>query len=516
MAGFITMKLTQNGRNLFAKSLTGTQIEFTKMQGGSGQLAPGQDPTLLTALIDPEFDIDIVSVAISAYNIAQVKGTKNNVGFTDPVYLSELGLFADDPDEGEILYGYTYVGDGQTDYIPPIAKGLFTRQYTVQAAVSDAVNVTIVTPTETYVLVEDFQEIIDGINQDIEGLSIEINNINGEINTITGDINDITAGIEDINGDISTTNGNLTSHINAVAAHGVTGTVVGTTDVQTLTNKTLTRPRIANGGSIDDGNGNEVLKFTQTANAVNEINFKNNSAGNAPEIQATGNDTNIDINLVPKGTGGIKRNGNKIWDEGNDGAGSGLDADLLGGIASDEYNRKPASATAGHIALFDGNRNVYDGGNIWEKIYEITIASGGGSPTITLPSEYKYYRLLVNGRFSGQDVNIQLNGNGEDHDWAAQRLSYATPPIQVLSGHIDDAPQLGLIYTVNQDFSIEMIIVRADANSGARFHGIVIGRESSIYFSGRYYGGVISSIHLFTDDDPEFNSGTNFQLWGCK
>jgi hypothetical protein len=59
-----------------------------------------------------------------------------------------------------------------------------------------------------------------------------------------------------------------------------------------------------NGNAIGDGT-NELLKFEETASAVNEITIKNNATGNAPEIKATGDDTNIDLKLVGKGTGGV-------------------------------------------------------------------------------------------------------------------------------------------------------------------------------------------------------------------
>lgn len=54
-----------------------------------------------------------------------------------------------------------------------------------------------------------------------------------------------------------------------------------------------------------DSNGNELLKFTQTTSAVNEITVKNDITGVNPSISATGGDTNIGITLTPKGTGGV-------------------------------------------------------------------------------------------------------------------------------------------------------------------------------------------------------------------
>jgi hypothetical protein len=88
------------------------------------------------------------------------------------------------------------------------------------------------------------------------------------------------------------------------AAISSTG-LVTLTGVETLTNKTLTAPKIANAGFIADANGNEQIKFTTTASAVNELTVTNNATGNNPIISATGGDTNIGIVLTPKGTGEV-------------------------------------------------------------------------------------------------------------------------------------------------------------------------------------------------------------------
>ena len=77
------------------------------------------------------------------------------------------------------------------------------------------------------------------------------------------------------------------------------------TGAETLTNKTLTTPKIANAGFIADANGNEQIKFTTTTSAVNELTVTNNATGSNPIISATGGDTNIGIVLTPKGSGEI-------------------------------------------------------------------------------------------------------------------------------------------------------------------------------------------------------------------
>jgi hypothetical protein len=56
---------------------------------------------------------------------------------------------------------------------------------------------------------------------------------------------------------------------------------------------------------IGDENGNEQIIFQTTSSAVNQIDVTNAATGNAPSIAATGGDTNIDLGLSGKGTGGI-------------------------------------------------------------------------------------------------------------------------------------------------------------------------------------------------------------------
>jgi hypothetical protein len=80
--------------------------------------------------------------------------------------------------------------------------------------------------------------------------------------------------------------------------------MVDTSGIQTLTNKTLTSPKI--GTAIADTSGNELLKVTATGSAVNELTLANAAASGNPTLSATGGDTNIGIDLTPKGLGAIK------------------------------------------------------------------------------------------------------------------------------------------------------------------------------------------------------------------
>ena len=82
-----------------------------------------------------------------------------------------------------------------------------------------------------------------------------------------------------------------------------TAGTVTETGTQTLTNKTLTSPKI--GTSILDTSGNELFLLTATGSAVNQLTYANAATGNKPTFTASGGDTNIGVSIQPKGSGTV-------------------------------------------------------------------------------------------------------------------------------------------------------------------------------------------------------------------
>jgi len=141
MAYFKNMYITNAGITLYAKAQTGKEIHFTKMQVGSGQIGT-QNPATLVTLIDPKLDMPIISItANTELKNASIIGTVNNKGLTESIYICEIGLWATDPDDGEILYGYVSAGTFG-DYVAPEAQGPYSWQYEILASVGNAANVT--------------------------------------------------------------------------------------------------------------------------------------------------------------------------------------------------------------------------------------------------------------------------------------------------------------------------------------------------------------------------------------
>lgn len=78
----------------------------------------------------------------------------------------------------------------------------------------------------------------------------------------------------------------------------------------TLSAATLINPKIVT--KILDTNSNELFVLTAIASAINELTVANAAIGNDPTITASGGDTNIGLNLIPKGTGLIQVSGSGI------------------------------------------------------------------------------------------------------------------------------------------------------------------------------------------------------------
>ena len=122
MALFSNGVLTKKGQALIAKSeATGAGIHITKARAGSGLHADTSVSTLesQTALIkeEQEFGISDLSTVPGNDGVAVITVVISNNGSKNTYYLNELGIYAEDPDEGEILY-CLIISDSGTIYIP--------------------------------------------------------------------------------------------------------------------------------------------------------------------------------------------------------------------------------------------------------------------------------------------------------------------------------------------------------------------------------------------------------------
>lgn len=133
-----------------------------------------------------------------------------------------------------------------------------------------------------------------------------------------------------------------------------TDTLVGRATTDTLTNKTLTSPRV--GTAILDTNGNELIDVTATGSAVNQLGVVNAATGNAVQVTTAGGDTNISLNLVPKGTGELQYAGAEVQRLRAQNSQSAAYTTVLADRYLDIVH--PSADTTARVFTIDSNANV--------------------------------------------------------------------------------------------------------------------------------------------------------------
>ena len=127
---------------------------------------------------------------------------------------------------------------------------------------------------------------------------------------------------------------------------------------------------------IGDENGNEQIIFQTTSSAVNQIDVTNAATGNGPTISSTGGDTNINLNLTPKGSGVVMIDGNVGIDSGT--------IDLKNGGSVSNIKFYCESSNAHYTALQSAAHSAYSGNvTLTLPASTDTIAGIAASQTLT-------------------------------------------------------------------------------------------------------------------------------------
>ncbi|MFC9776233.1 phage tail-collar fiber domain-containing protein [Paenibacillus chitinolyticus] len=141
MGAFGGFVLTNKGRNLQAKAQTGVTLNYTRMGVGDGQLG-GQSIPVLTKLIGEKKSLAISKLKIQTQGRAVIGAVLSNQDVATGFYFREIGIYAQDPDEGEILYCYGNAG-ANAEYIPPVGGAdIIEKSIDAIVVVGNAANVT--------------------------------------------------------------------------------------------------------------------------------------------------------------------------------------------------------------------------------------------------------------------------------------------------------------------------------------------------------------------------------------
>ncbi len=159
MAEFSKLYLTKKGQALMAKIIAGSsKIEFTKVSVSNKQYAESNLENL-TALEGVQQTNEVTKVTISNQTSVKVETAFTNEKLTAGYYLRVLGLYARDPDVGEILYavctettGYCYM----PAYNGVTVSSAYIQLYTT---VGNSENVNLQVYSGAYATIEDIQEL---------------------------------------------------------------------------------------------------------------------------------------------------------------------------------------------------------------------------------------------------------------------------------------------------------------------------------------------------------------------
>lgn len=167
MSNWSDTQITAKGRALDAKVTAGaTTLVFTKMQLGSGIVA-AENVDNMEGLDSPRMDLGISSCAVSKADntICSVVAVASSNNVENSFLIKELGLFATDPDEGEILYAIMF--DTEPDRMPNknVASPV-TLTFQVNVMSANAASIKAVIDPAGLISMATLNAVVDGHNND--------------------------------------------------------------------------------------------------------------------------------------------------------------------------------------------------------------------------------------------------------------------------------------------------------------------------------------------------------------
>ena len=185
MAEWSNATMTDVGADLQAKVNAGkTKLTFTKIKVGSGVNAT--NPLALTDVISSKWETTNFVVKQEG-KIVSVDTFITNNGITEAFRMSEIGLFAQDPDKGEVLYAY--LTDHEPDRMP--AEGgsvVVSQELTIGMVFSNTGNVSLTVNMGALVTHEQLTEAVKQHNDDANAHGGLLQNLKTQLTTHNTDL----------------------------------------------------------------------------------------------------------------------------------------------------------------------------------------------------------------------------------------------------------------------------------------------------------------------------------------
>ena len=169
MPALYNMTITTKGLNLRARAEAEELVlQFTKVAIGNGDYDGSEDLMSLADLKSKKQELGINSKTYEE-NTISLKTVVANTDLEEGYYIKEIGVYAQDPEEGEILYSISIAMDDKWDYLPAEEWGPASIQYSLDTAISNADQVEIKPGSGAYALAEDLEALQNPEFEDYEG-----------------------------------------------------------------------------------------------------------------------------------------------------------------------------------------------------------------------------------------------------------------------------------------------------------------------------------------------------------
>ena len=135
----MTPNLTDAGKNLLLRALTGETITFTKIQLGNG---PAQDAKAATGLVNPLLTVELSKIEVGEEYVTLTAAFTNGT-VVSGFHITEAGFYAKDPDDEtkELLYALGNEDESTADYVPNNANRILEMEFNALLFIGDAENV---------------------------------------------------------------------------------------------------------------------------------------------------------------------------------------------------------------------------------------------------------------------------------------------------------------------------------------------------------------------------------------
>ena len=157
MTNFTKTRLTDKGLALLAKA--GVSVTVTKVKTGNGEYQTDADIGAMTELKSEKQEFQITSTQKKTDTTYAIKFVMSNKELAEDYLFTEIGIYASDPDEGEILYAVCYAENKDADMIRKYS-GLYEFKAIIVLNIQvNAGGVVKVVEQGLYALAEDLEEL---------------------------------------------------------------------------------------------------------------------------------------------------------------------------------------------------------------------------------------------------------------------------------------------------------------------------------------------------------------------